>query len=113
MLKLIVAPALICVASLGLAEYYAYQYTEPHISKSIKSYHVTIDDIFVWPMASYGAYCKDYKEARKQFDKCVKDSPQTNYKIVSYPAAVTGFLFPRVIGICNDEEGQILDENKC
>lgn len=109
-----IGAALICIvgSGLGFAEYYAHKFMKVYVSKSVKSYHITLDNIFVWPAASYGVYCNHYDKAQKQFDKCVKNGPQINYKIVCYPAIVTGFLFPRIVGICNDEEGQILKENK-
>lgn len=111
MLKIIIVPALICIAGLGFAEYCAHKFVKPYVSKSVKSYHVKLDDIFVWPAAAYGTYCKDYAEAQKQFDKCVIYGPQINYKIVCYPATVTGYLFPRIVGI-SDEVQEIVSENK-
>lgn len=112
MFKIVIVPALICIAGLGFAEYCSHKFVKPYVSKNVKSYHVTLDNIFVWPAASNGIYCKDYIEAQKQFDKYVMHGPQVNYKIVCYPAAVTGYLFPRIIGI-SDENSQILKENKC
>jgi len=112
MLKIVIVPALICILGVGFVEYCVHKYMKPYVSKTTKSYHITLNNIFVWPAASRGAYCKDYKEAQKQFNKCVMYDPTINYKIVCYPAAVTGYLFPRIIGV-SDEVHQVLKENKC
>lgn len=102
--------ALVCIAGIEFDEYYSHNHMKPYISKTTKSYHVTISDVAVWSAAFYGSYCTSYRAAKVEFNKCVKASPATNYQIISYPAVVKGFLFPSIIAVTG--ESKLLEENK-
>lgn len=52
------------------------------------SYHVTMDDIFYWPMSSFGQYCTSESSAVKEFEKLKKENPRRIYKVVKYPTVV-------------------------
>lgn len=105
---LVIAPkvysAIVVIAGVISAEYYAHKHMKPYASKITKSYHVTFNDVFVWPLSTFGDYCIFRRIAMKEFNKCVKDNPNSNYKLVAYPAVVKGFLFPRVLGITGEAE---------
>lgn len=107
----IMIPAIVCMATVvGLAELGAHMYMKPYVSNHTKSYHVSIGGVHVWPASVYGVYCSSYRAAKNEFNKCVKQSPKTNYRIQSYPAVVRGYLFPVIIGVTG--ECALVEENK-
>jgi hypothetical protein len=98
---------LACIAGAAVTEFMIHNFGRPYVSKITKLYHVTIGAVPVWPPSSY---YNTYSEAKSEYDKCIKENPNSNYKLVSYPAVVTGFLLPTVIGITG--ESKIIEENK-
>lgn len=106
----IMIPVLMCVTAVGLAELVARAYLGLRVSNHTKSYHVSINGIHVWPASSYGVYCSSYREARNEFNRCVKQSPKTNYQIQSYPAIVRGYLFPTIVAVTG--KCVLVEENK-
>lgn len=85
-------------AGIALTEYSLHKFGYQNISQTIRSYHIIRDDLFFWPDLNSNRYpCTDYYSACSEYENCVKNDPETDYKLVSYPTTIQGFLWSTII----------------
>lgn len=90
---------LACVG-IGLAatEYLLHNYAPPYVSERIRSYHITKDDIFIWPLSNLtGEFCSDHYSAKSEYQNVIKEDSYGKYKLISFPTMVVGFFWPTII----------------
>lgn len=134
MLKVVSYLTAMSVGTVFIAECLIHSYVPPRHAIWTRSYHIQVGEIHVWPRPYYSIqigepiyigerpiwplqkkllsknYCLSYKEAKQEYDKCVKASPDTNYKLTSNQAVVKGFFIKNCIGVV--EGTNIVHESK-